>query len=55
MKQIYTEIRISHKTKEDKSEYENLLDLNLMIKGYANRTEFIREKIRELVKEVIKC
>lgn len=50
MKPVYTEIRISHKTKEDKSNYEDIFDLNLMIKGYANRAEFIREKIRELIK-----
>jgi len=48
LKQIYTELRISHKSKEEKSEYEAKLDLNLIIKGYANRIEFIREKIREL-------
>ena len=48
---FYTEIRIKHKSKEDKADYEAKLDLNLMIKGYANRVEFIREKIRELVNE----
>ena len=45
----YTEIRISHKTKEDKLKYEEKLEYKLIEKGYANRTEFIREKIRELL------
>lgn len=48
MKQIYTEIRIAHKTEWDKTKFENELDLSLIIKGYTNRAEFIREKIREL-------
>ena len=51
MSNIYTEIRISHKTKEDKKNYEEKLDVQLAVKGYTNRSVFIREKIRELVKE----
>ena len=46
---IYTEVRISHKTEEDKQEYERKLDEALKSLGYRNRTEFISEKIRELI------
>lgn len=46
----YTEIRIAHKTKHDKEDYEARLDMALIIKGYANRTTFLREVIRELTK-----
>lgn len=48
MKQIYTEIRIAHKSIKDKNDFEEKLDVQLSAKGYANRAEFIREKIREL-------
>ena len=47
---IYTEIRISHKTIEEKQEYEIALDKALKKHGYKTRTEFIQEKIRELIK-----
>lgn len=48
-KQIVTEIRITHKSLEDKTEYEKKLDEALKENGYSNRIEFIKEKIRELV------
>ena len=50
MPRIYSEIRISHKTEEDKQEYERKLDEALKSLGYRNRTEFITEKIREILK-----
>lgn len=50
MGQIYTEIRISHKTKEEKQEYELRLDQALKEHGYRNRTEFVNEKVRDLLK-----
>ena len=49
MPRIYTEIRISHKSEETKAEYENKFDEALKINGYRTRTEFITEKIRELI------
>ena len=54
MKAIYTEIRITHKTIEDKKAYEEKLDVQLAVKGYTNRSVFVREKIRDLVEEDIK-
>jgi len=48
---FYTEIRISHKCKEEKIEYESILDEVLKANGYTNRTEFVRDKIREMIKE----
>ena len=48
-KAIYTELRIYHKTLEEKIEYEKALDEALKNKGYGNRIEFVKEKIRELV------
>jgi hypothetical protein len=50
---IYTEIRISHKTKEAKATYENLLDAYLKVMGYNNRNEWVNEKIRELSQAAI--
>lgn len=51
MARVYTEIRISHKTEEEKIEYERNLDEALKEKGYRSRTEWLNEKYRELVKE----
>ncbi|MBY6889337.1 hypothetical protein HYH68_16215 [Clostridium botulinum] len=48
MARVYTEIRISHKNKEEKIEYEKKLDKSLKKKGYKSRTEWINEKYREL-------
>lgn len=50
MPRLYTEIRISHKTIEEKSEYERKLDEELKKQGYKSRTEWINEKYRELIK-----
>jgi len=50
MSKIYTEIRISHKTEEDKEEYERKLYQALKSAGYNNRNEFIKECIRNLIK-----
>ena len=47
----YTEFRITHKSKEAKAEYEANLDKALHQEGYSNRSEFIREKIRALIKD----
>lgn len=50
MPRIYTEIRIFHKTEEEKVEYERKLDEALRKQGYKSRTEWINEKYRELIK-----
>lgn len=50
MARIYTELRIHHKTLEDKQEYEKKLDEALKKQGYKSRTEWLNEKYRELVK-----
>ena len=49
MARIYTEIRVSHKTQEEKDEYEKQLEEALKLNGYKNRSEWINEKYRELV------
>lgn len=49
---FYTEIRISHKTIEEKKEYEEKLNQAIVNKGYKDKNEFVREKIRNLVKGV---
>jgi len=49
---FYTEIRISHKTKEGKKDYEDKFNKAIINAGYKDKNEFIREKIRELAKEV---
>ena len=49
---FYTEIRIIHKSKEDKKEYELKLVKALVKANYSNRTEFVKEKLRDLMKEV---
>jgi len=46
---LFTEIRISHTCIEQKKAYELQLDKVLKIKGYNTRTEFIKEKIREII------
>lgn len=51
MARMYTEIRIAHKSKEEKEEYEKRLDEALKKKGYKNRTEWLNEKYRELIKD----
>jgi len=51
MARIYTEFRISHKTIEEKEEYERKLGEALKKAGYRNKIEFINEKIRELIKK----
>ncbi|EKX79939.1 hypothetical protein [Clostridium botulinum] len=48
---IYTEIRIAHKDKEEKEEYEKKLDEALKEQGYKNRAEWLNEKYRDLIKE----
>lgn len=50
MPRIYTEFRISHKTLEDKKQYEQKLDDALKKAGYKSRSEWINEKYRELIK-----
>jgi metal-responsive CopG/Arc/MetJ family transcriptional regulator len=50
MPRIYTEFRISHKTLEDKKQYEQKLDDALKNAGYKSRSEWINEKYRELIK-----
>jgi len=45
----YTEIRINHKSKKDKKEFEEKLKKALVENGYKDRTEFIREKLRGLL------
>jgi hypothetical protein len=50
MKQIYTEFRITHKTQEDKEEYEQKLNEALKQNGYSGKVDWIKEKYRELIK-----
>lgn len=50
MAKIYTEIRLPHKSIEEKKEYENKLDEAIKQNGYSSRAEFVREKIRELIR-----
>ena len=49
---FYTEIRIIHKNKEDKETYEIKLKESLVKAGYSNRTEYVKEKLRDLMKGV---
>ena len=51
MKRIYTEIRIAHKSEKDKKDFEEKLDIQLTVKCYKNRSEFVREKVNKLEKE----
>ena len=46
---ICTEIRIFHKSEEEKQEYERKLSEALKLQGYKSRVEWINEKYRELV------
>lgn len=46
---LFTEIRITHKTMEEKEQYEQKFDEALKENGYSNRVEFLKEKIRELI------
>ena len=48
----YTEIRIIHKSKEEKKEFEDKLKIALAKNGYKDRNDFIREKLRELLNEI---
>ena len=48
-KAIYTEIRIRHKSKEEKKEFEEKLDKALKEKGYSGRVEWIKELYRGLI------
>ena len=48
----YTEIRITHKNTEVKRKFEDKLKIALIEKGYKDRTEFIREKLRELMQDI---
>jgi len=54
MTRYSTEIRIQHKTLEEKQEYESKLGKSLLKMGYSNRTEFTKEKIRDLI-NTAKC
>ena len=50
-KKHITEIRINHKSEEEKNEYELKLNEALIKAGYKSRVEFIQESIRNLIKE----
>jgi hypothetical protein len=39
---IYTEIRISHKSEEEKETFEKQLDDKVKLNGFSNRAEYIR-------------
>lgn len=49
-KLYYTETRITHKSLEDKIEYETNLSEALKKNGYKGRVEYMAEKYRELIK-----
>lgn len=51
-KPIYTEIRIRHKSKEEKGNFEAKLEKALKEKGYSGRVEWIKESYRELINGV---
>lgn len=51
MTRIYTEIRISHKTEEEKQEYERKLSEALKQAGYKSKTEWLNDKYRELLNQ----
>ncbi len=46
MPRIYTEIRIAHKSEEEKAAYERHLDESLKALGYKSRSEWIKEAVR---------
>ena len=50
-KAIYTEIRIYHSTVEEKEEYEKKLDEALKKNNFKTRLEFVKEKVRELIRK----
>ena len=47
---IYTELRILHKSRKDKLDFETKLNNVLREQGYNSRIEWVREKYRELIK-----
>jgi metal-responsive CopG/Arc/MetJ family transcriptional regulator len=49
MNKNYTEFRISHKTAEDKKQFEATLDKALKEKGYRNRIEWLNDMYRKLL------
>ena len=51
MSKIFTEIRIFHKTKEEKVKYESSLREVLKEQGYKSRVEWFNEKYRELMQK----
>jgi formiminotetrahydrofolate cyclodeaminase len=53
MPRIYTEIRIPHKSEEDKAAFEEELDKALKRVGFYSRTEWLRYKSREIIQEAI--
>ena len=52
IRKIYTELRIPHKSKKDKLEFETKLNKLLRKQGYSSRIEWVREKYRELIKTI---
>lgn len=51
MARIQTTIRIEHKTQEDKKEFEKKLDEALRKRHYRSRTEWVKEKAREIISQ----
>lgn len=51
MPRIYTEIRIVHKTEEDKKAFEKEFDKALKRVGFYSRVEWARYKSREIINE----
>lgn len=55
MPRLYTEIRISHSTEEEKEIFEKEFDKILEYYKYKTRIEWVREQIRELFKKYHGC
>lgn len=49
-KQIYSEFRITHKTKDEKEDFDIKLQNSLKLHGYKTKAEWIKDKYRELLK-----
>jgi len=47
---FYTEIRIMHKSKEEKEQYEKEFNEALKDQRYKTKTEFFQEAVRDLIR-----
>jgi len=54
MPRIYTEIRIPHKTLEEKRKHEEELDKTIKALGYKDRADWYRDMKRQAIRQVDK-